>query len=88
MAEIEIFGAPNCGYCQRAKALLKERSLHYEERDISDSAQHEELARRLPRVKSIPQIFINGEHIGGFEDLELMDRRGALLNLTGQGEIT
>ncbi|MDJ0970425.1 MAG: glutaredoxin domain-containing protein [Kiloniellales bacterium] len=79
MARIEIFSAPNCGYCLRAKELLDGKGLAYQELDIAaDPAQLEELLRRLPRSKAIPQIFIDGEHIGGYEDLCLLDERGKL----------
>ena len=51
---------------------MDERGLAYTETDLSaDPANVDELRRRLPRSKSIPQIFVDGEHIGGFEDLEL-----------------
>ena len=79
MARIEIFSAPHCGYCQRAKELLDGKGLAYQEFDIAaDPAQLEELLRRLPRSTAIPQIFIDGEHIGGYEDLCLLDERGKL----------
>ena len=70
MADIEIFTGPGCGYCDAAKALLKRRRLTFTERDVSDPAVQAEFRERLPRVRSIPQIFIDGEHIGGYEDLE------------------
>ena len=68
--EIEIFTGPGCGYCEVAKALLKRRGLAFTERDVSDPAVRAEFAERLPRVRSIPQVFIDGAHLGGFEDLE------------------
>ena len=71
MKDIEIFTGPGCGYCEAAKTLLKRRGLSYTERDVSEPAVLVEFSERLPRVKSIPQIFIYGEHIGGYEDLEL-----------------
>ena len=79
MAKIEIFSAPDCGYCRQAKELLDGKGLAYFELDIAaDPAQFEELRRRLPRSKAIPQIFIDGEHIGSYEDLCLLDERGKL----------
>ena len=72
MAKIEIFTGPNCGYCETAKALMRENGLAFEEIDIAASPDNMEGFRaRLPRVKSIPQIFVDGEHIGGLEDLRL-----------------
>jgi len=68
---IEIFTGPGCSYCDRAKEALQERELTYTERDVSDEQVLAEFRERLPRVKSIPQIFIDGQHIGGYEDLML-----------------
>ena len=78
MAHIEIFSGPQCGYCRRAKALLDGKGLVYTDRDISEDPNRQELLRRLPRARAIPQIFVDGEHIGGFEDLCLLDERGEL----------
>jgi glutaredoxin 3 len=69
---IEIFTGPNCGYCEAAKALMRENGLAFEEIDLAASPDNMEAFRtRLPRVKSIPQIFIDGTHVGGLEDLRL-----------------
>lgn len=81
MSRIEVFSGPNCGYCARAKSLLGARGLVYTDLDISLEANRSELLRRLPRSKTIPQIFIDGEHIGGCEDLEILDHRGDLARL-------
>lgn len=69
--KIEIFSDPQCNYCNQAKALLDEIVIDYIELDISDDKHRNELAYRLPRVHSIPQIFVNDEYIGGFEDLQI-----------------
>ena len=71
MSEIEMFTGPNCNYCKAAKDLLAENGLAFTERDISDPQVMQEFRERLPRQKSIPQIFVDGEHIGGYEDLRL-----------------
>ncbi|MEM7021623.1 MAG: glutaredoxin [Pseudomonadota bacterium] len=71
MTEIEIFTGANCSYCDAAKALLSEHKLAFLERDMADPSVRTEFRTRLPRERSIPQIFIDGEHIGGFEDLKL-----------------
>ena len=79
MAKIEIFTSPNCGYCDRAKALLDARGAAYDDLDVAGEAGHkDELLRRLPRVRALPQIFIAGEHIGGYEDLQVLDDAGKL----------
>lgn len=71
MNEIEIFIGPGCSYCDRAKVELHKRGLVFCERDIGDETVLAEFQERLPRVKSIPEIFVDGEHIGGYEDLML-----------------
>lgn len=76
--EVEIFTGPNCGYCQRAKAVLARRNLEYREFDASTGEGRHEMQRRLPLARSIPQIFIGGKHIGGCEDLEQLDANGEL----------
>lgn len=71
MPRIEVFSGPKCGHCEAAKKLLAERGLAFDEFDLAkDPANHDELRRRLPRAKAIPQIFIDDEHIGGLDDLQ------------------
>lgn len=79
--EVEIFTGPNCSYCLRAKAVLARRNLKYREVDVSVGEGRGEMQRRLPLARSIPQIFIDGEHIGGCEDLEQLDADGVLRTL-------
>ncbi len=71
MAEIEIYSGPGCSYCEAAKALLDEWGMPYTEHDVADPTVLAEFHARLPRVKSIPQIFFDGDHIGGYEDLRM-----------------
>ena len=79
MAKIEIFSSPKRGYCDRAKALLDGLGYAYKELDVAGHAGHRmELQKRLPRVRSLPQIFVGGEHIGGYEDLQLLEESGQL----------
>ena len=69
---IEVFTGPGCAYCEQAKALLADKGLAFIELDIAaDPAQLDEFRRRLPRVKAVPQIFVDGRHTGGLEDLRL-----------------
>jgi len=85
MAKIEIFSGPGCGYCENAKALLDSKGLAYVDLDISrDPDSRAELLRRLPRARTIPQVFIAGAHIGGSEDLHLLDQSGKLDKLARQ----
>ncbi len=78
MPKIEIFSQPNCQYCNAAKALLESQEIAYTERNIADPENMREFARRLPRVRSLPQIFVNGEHIGNDQDLQIWAKDGRL----------
>jgi glutaredoxin 3 len=69
MTRIEIFTGAGCGYCTAAKRLLSARKLTFIERDVSDPEVLAEMRRRLPNARTIPQIFMGGEHIGGYDDL-------------------
>jgi glutaredoxin 3 len=78
MPDIEIFTGPNCGYCARAKALLEREGHAFRELSVDDPSAMAQFRRRLPRAKTIPQIFVDGEHIGGCEDLEIAVAEGRL----------
>ena len=79
MKKIEIFTSPNCRYCDSAKKLLQAAGLAYTERDIAATPDNmAEFQRRLPRIRALPQIFVVGEHVGGYEDLVLLKSRGRL----------
>jgi glutaredoxin 3 len=84
MLRVEVFSGPYCPYCEKAKALLRKKKVTFEEFDVkSDSAKFAEMFERSKGRKTIPQIFINGEHIGGCDDLYALDGQGrldALLN--------
>ncbi len=77
--KIEIFSTPQCAYCDAAKKLLDDKGLAYTNLDVmSEPAILADFKRRLPRVKAVPQIFIDGEYIGGYEDLCRRDHTGRL----------
>lgn len=78
MATIEIFSTPHCGYCDLAKQLLTDKGAAFIDRDTASTVHRDEFIRRLPRARSVPQIFIDGLHIGGFEDLEILQNNGRL----------
>lgn len=80
---IEIFTGQNCDYCRRAKAVLARRNLQFREVDVDSVDGRDELRRRLPHARSIPQVFIAGEHVGGCQDLERLDADGTLATTTG-----
>ncbi len=79
MAEIEIYTSLWCPYCARAKALLDKKGVAYVEHDApSGSKKREEAAQRSGGRTSVPQIFINGQAIGGSDDLAALERAGKL----------
>jgi len=75
MKEIEIFTGPGCVHCEQAKALLKQHGLDYSERDVSEPVVMGEFRKRLPRSKALPQIFVDGKHLGSLEDLQISLQR-------------
>ncbi|MET1026625.1 MAG: glutaredoxin 3 [Dongiaceae bacterium] len=79
MAKIEIYTTMICPYCSRAKKLLDAKGAQYSEIDVmTDGKLRAEMRTRAGGRTSVPQIFINGEHIGGCDDLYALDRQGAL----------
>ena len=78
MARIEMYTTAFCPFCVRAKRLLQERGLAYEEFDVADDAAlRDDVIKRSGR-RTVPQIFINGRSVGGFDDLSALVRRGEL----------
>ena len=78
-ARIEIYSSPYCGYCHAAKRLLVGRNAAFEEIDvIAEPAKRAEMVQRAGGGRTVPQIFIDGRHIGGFEELAALDRAGRL----------
>ena len=79
MAKIEIYTKMMCPYCTRAKALLKSKGASFI--DIPaymDAAKRDEMRKRAGGANTFPQIFIDGQHIGGCDDLHALDARGGL----------
>lgn len=64
-----IWSKYNCPYCDQAKALLKQKGIAFEERKIGDGYTKEDLLEAVPTARSVPQIFINEELVGGFTEL-------------------
>ena len=76
---IEIYSRAFCGYCDAAKNLLKAKGLEFTEIRVDmDPDQLPKMLERTNGARSMPQIFINGEHIGGFTDLRALDQQGKL----------
>lgn len=78
-AKVEIYTKFACPYCVRAKHLLDNKGVAYDEYDISgDAARRDEMIKRAPNARTVPQIFINETAIGGSDDLYALDRHGKL----------
>lgn len=79
MAQIELYTKAFCPYCQRAKALLASKGAVYEEIDITmGGPRRTEMIARAGGGTTVPQIFIDGAHVGGCDDLVALDRAGTL----------
>ena len=65
-----VWSKYHCPYCDQAKALLKQRGIPFEERKIGDGYTREELLEAVPTARTVPQIFIGEELIGGFTELK------------------
>ena len=84
MAQIEIYTTPFCGYCARAKGLLDRKGAAYEEMDVMMDDQKRTEMRERSRRTTVPQIFINGRHIGGSDELAALEQAGKLDPLLAQ----
>jgi glutaredoxin 3 len=79
MKTIEIYTTPWCGYCAAAKRLLSRKGVSFTEIDVSgDPAKRSEMTERAGGRYTVPQIFIDGRHVGGSDDLHAMDHAGRL----------
>lgn len=79
MATVEIYTKFLCPYCTRAKALLTGKGVNFAEIDISTGGpRRTEMVERSGGRQTVPQIFIDGRHIGGCDDLVALDRAGRL----------
>jgi glutaredoxin len=65
-----VWSQYNCSYCDQAKALLKSKGIYFEERKIGDGYTKEELLEAVPSARSVPQIFLGEELVGGFTELK------------------
>ena len=84
MAEVIIYTTRICPYCVRAKQLFQRKGISYQEIDVStDQELRLKLVART-KQRTVPQIFINDQHIGGCDDLYALERQGALDPLLAQ----
>ena len=79
MAKIEVFTKFFCPYCTRAKALLDRKGVEYQEIDLTtDRAGFDAMVARTGGARTVPQIFIDGQHVGGSDDLHALDHQGKM----------
>lgn len=84
VARIEMYTTAICPYCMAAKSVLRAKGLDYSEIRIdTDAAKRDEMLTRSGGRRTVPQIFINGELVGGHDDLVAADRSGRLAQLLG-----
>lgn len=78
-ATVEIYTKWGCPYCSRALALLGRKGVNVTEYDITFGGEkRKEMLERAPDAMTVPQIFINGRHVGGSDDLAALDAAGEL----------
>lgn len=86
MAKIEIYSTAVCPYCVAAKNFLAERGQRWEEYRVDrDPARRDEMLVRSNQRRTVPQIFIDGVHVGGFDDMVALERAGKLALLLAGG---
>lgn len=79
MANVEIYTGMMCGYCSAAKRLLKKKGVEFTETDVTwKPSKRAEMMQRANGKHSVPQIFINDEHVGGCDELYALDAAGKL----------
>ena len=81
MKNIIMYTGPFCSFCEAAKRLFKRNNLNFEEIDISmEESLRDEMIKKSNGKRTIPQIFFNSEHIGGYQELRALEKNGELEN--------
>jgi glutaredoxin 3 len=84
MKSVRIYTTAYCGYCARAKELLKNKGVVFEEIDVTaDDESRQRLVEMSGGHRTVPQIFIGDVHVGGYSELAQLDREGKLDALLG-----
>ena len=82
MKNVTVYMGPMCNFCDAAKRLLTRNNIPYNEINIAlEEGKKEEMLAKSNGRKTIPQIFFNELHIGGYEELRALEKKGELLNL-------
>jgi glutaredoxin 3 len=76
---ILLYTTQYCGYCRAAKNLLRAKGLEFREIDVGfDPSKRAEMVERAGGLRTVPQIFIHGRHVGGYDELAALERQGKL----------
>ena len=82
MKKVVVYMGPMCAFCDAAKRLLKRNKIPYTEINIAtEEGKREEMLKKSNNRKTIPQIFFNEYHVGGYVELRELEKKGELLNL-------
>ncbi len=82
MKNVIVYMGPMCVFCDAAKRLLTKKNIPYKEINIAlDEIKREEMLKKSNGKRTIPQIFIEEFHVGGYEELRALEKKGELLNL-------
>ena len=82
MKNITVYSGPMCGYCDAAKRLLTRNNLSYTEIDVSlKEGLREEMIKKANGKRTIPQIFFDGQHIGGYDEVRALEKENKLQEL-------
>ena len=84
MARVEMYSSMFCGFCARAKSLLQRKGVAFEDVDVMQHPERRaEMRQRAGGRNTVPQIFIDGVHVGGSDDLHALDAEGKLDAMLG-----
>ncbi|MBM2290706.1 glutaredoxin 3 [Sulfitobacter pseudonitzschiae] len=79
MKPVEIYTTPICGFCHRAKQLLNQKGVDFVEVDVMSNPERKaEMIQRANGSRTVPQIFVGNDHVGGCDDLYALERQGKL----------
>lgn len=81
MTKVEIYTTPWCPYCTAAKSLLERKGIPFTEIDVMAPEQRAAMVQKAHGRRTVPQIFIGDTHVGGYDDMAALERRGKLDSL-------
>ena len=78
MSKVQIYTTNWCPYCTAAKSLLDDKGVAYDEIDVTQPDLRMEMVQRANGRRTVPQIFIGDKHVGGYDEMAALERRGQL----------